>query len=183
MAAAASDRSSAILEELQFEVGEGPCLTAFDTRGPVLVPDLAFDGARWPGYTAAAMDHGVRAVFAFPLQMGVARLGALDVYRHRAGELSADRLSTALSFADVARDALLDSFGDLASWEALAADHVDGQFEVYQAQGMVMVQLGVSAEVALARLRALAFTLDRRLVDVASDVLARKLVLDMDDPG
>src|SRR4051794_36470138 len=72
-AARASDPITERIEELQFTLGEGPCIDAFKRRRPVLVPDLV-DGAmsRWPVYAPAAYEAGVRAVFAFPLQTGAA---------------------------------------------------------------------------------------------------------------
>ena len=66
--AVASDPVSERVDELQFTLGEGPCLEAHRSRRPVLEPDLIDAGmARWPAYSAAAHAEGVRAVFAFPL--------------------------------------------------------------------------------------------------------------------
>jgi GAF domain-containing protein/ANTAR domain-containing protein len=176
--AAVSDPVYEAVEELQFTLGEGPCLDAFATRRPVLVPELA--GAamlRWPGYTPAIHDRGLRAVFAFPLQIGAARIGVLDVFRAEAGELSAGQFRQALTFADVAVTTLLD--GQEQATPGNAADGLDdvmGQrAELYQAQGMVAVQLGVSLVDALARLRAYAYAENRLLGDVARDVVARRL--------
>jgi hypothetical protein len=106
---AASDPGSARLEELQFTLGEGPCVDAYASRRPVLVPDLA-DGAmaRWPAYAPTVHEQGVQAVFAFPLQIGAARLGVLDVFRDRAGALTADELWHAVLLADATVAALLD---------------------------------------------------------------------------
>ena len=107
---AASDTKSRTLEELQFTLGEGPCIDAYASRRPVLEPDLDTNGLRrWPGYAPAAQEQGVHAVFAFPLQVGAARAGALDVYRTEAGSLSAEALTQAVTFADVAMGLLIDS--------------------------------------------------------------------------
>lgn len=107
--AAVSDPTSEVVEELQFTLGEGPCLDAHATRRTVLVPDLTRDAlTRWPAYAPAAYEHGVRAVFAFPLQIGAACLGVLDVYRDEVGSLSGDALNQALAFAEVALTILLD---------------------------------------------------------------------------
>jgi hypothetical protein len=174
--AAASDPTSFSIEELQFTLGEGPCLGAYDARRPVLVPDLeSTSTTTWPAYAEAAQGHGVRAVFAFPLQIGVVRLGALDVYRERAGVLSPPALSRALSFAEVTMEGLLDVGG--------AGDHVDeflddvseSGYRIFQAVGMVMIQLGVTATEALLRLRAHAYSRDRRLTEIAEDVIGRRL--------
>ena len=186
---AASDPLSERVEELQFVMGEGPCIDAFATRRPVLVADL--DGSathrRWPGYAAAAVQDGVRAVFAFPLQVGTARLGILDVFRQQAGPLADTELPLALTFADVTVEALLDRQRSAGTGAedgtvppgGVAAD-VGHRAELFQAQGMVMVQLGVSLGEALARIRAHAYAQDRRLDDVARDIVARRLRFDQD---
>jgi GAF domain/ANTAR domain len=181
--AAASDGPSERFDELEFALGEGPCMEAFVSRRPVLEPDLADGGmSRWPLYAAAAHDEGLRAVFAFPLQIGAARLGVLDLHRREPGALSADELTRALSFADVATRLLLD-----AQKEATPGDAADGldeamahHYQLHQAQGMVMVQVGVSLAAALALLRAYAYSHDRHLDDVAREVVARTLRLDED---
>ena len=111
--AAASDADYHAIEELQFTLGEGPCVDAYATGRPVLVPDLAgrttADGSgRWPVYRSDVQGRGVRAVFAFPLQIGAARLGAIDVFRTHEGPLSGPALAQALTFAEVATMTLLD---------------------------------------------------------------------------
>ncbi|MDQ7810735.1 GAF domain-containing protein [Amycolatopsis sp. A133] len=81
----ATDHVSAGLEDLQLTVGEGPCLDAFASGGPVLIADLAAATARWPAFTPAACELGAAAVFSVPLQIGVVRLGSLDLYRETPG--------------------------------------------------------------------------------------------------
>jgi hypothetical protein len=180
--AAASDPATARIEELQFTFGEGPCVDAFATSRPVLVSDLA-DGAmgRWPIYAPAVHDAGIRAVFAFPMQVGAARLGVLDVLRAFPGPLSRRELGEALTFADRAVTALLDGQEQAAT----ALDGLNGLEEaiehraaVFQAQGMVMVQLGVPIAEALVRIRAYAYAENRPLNDVAADIVARRLRFD-----
>jgi hypothetical protein len=180
--AAVSEPAYEPVEELQFTLGEGPCLDAFANRQPVLVPDLS-DGAmgRWPVYASALHNKGVRAVFAFPLQIGAARLGALDVFRGEAGSLTAGEFRDALTFADVAVTTLLDV--QARAVPGAAADGLDDEVvghraELFQAQGMVAVQLGIPLADALARLRAYAYAEDRALGDVARDVVARRVSFD-----
>ena len=75
----------------------------------VLVPGLdAGAMRRWRSYAPAAFEKGVRAVFAFPMQIGTARLGVFDVYREQAGSLSKPAFSHAVAFADMALTTLLD---------------------------------------------------------------------------
>jgi hypothetical protein len=136
----ASDPITARVEELQFVLGEGPCIDAFASRGPVLVPDLA-DGvrSRWPGYAPAACAAGVRAVFAFPLQIGAGPLGVFDVFRARPGPLTADELGQALTFADIAVSTLLDGQERVAAGTPAGGldEAMDSRAELFQAQGMV----------------------------------------------
>lgn len=182
---AASDAESEYLEELQFTLGEGPCVDALTGRRPVLEPDLG-NGAtqRWPVYAPAALERGVRAVFAFPLQVGAARLGVLDIYRQQPTGLADSALALALTFADVTVSELLDVQSGLV--DGARPDALDEMMsyrtELYQAQGMVMVDLGVSVDEAMVRLRAYAFAHERRLSDVARDVVAGRLRLETDGP-
>ena len=166
-----SDPVTERVEELQFVLGEGPGIDAFAARRPVLTADLADAAVRhWPVYAPAAGGDGVRAAFAFPLQMGAARLGVLDVYRDRVGSLTGAELRTALGLAEITMATLLDLHED----DAAVLD-VGHRAALFQAQGMVMVQLGVSIGEALARMRAHAYAEDRRLEEVARDVVDGRL--------
>jgi hypothetical protein len=179
--AAASDAASERIDELQFTLGEGPCMVAFTSRRPVLEPDLTAGGAlRWPIYAPAVRAEGVLAAFAFPLQVGAARLGVLDFYRQHSGTLSTDELAEALTFADVATTMLLDGQEKAAPGAAAAGldEALVYRFELYQAQGMVMVQMDVSLLEALVVLRAYAFSHDRGLAEVARDVVTGGLRLE-----
>jgi hypothetical protein len=179
-----TDDVAASLEEAQLTFGQGPCVDAFTEGGPVLVADLrtAEYLGRWPAFAPAALDSGARAVFALPLQIGAIRLGILDLYRRRAGGLSPDELADALVFADTAAMLLLDATaGTKPGTAELAWQRDEGsahQAVVHQATGMILVQLGVTAEAAFARLRAHAYAHERRLSDVAGDVVDRRLRFD-----
>jgi GAF domain-containing protein len=172
----ASDPVSQHVDDLQFVLGEGPCMEAFEHRRPVLVTDVADTATRWPLYAPAAEQGGVRAVFAFPLQIGGARLGVLDVFRRDAGPLTADQLTDALLFTDVTVSAVLDrqeSAGTGRSDDLDAA--IRHRAELFQAQGMIMVQLGVPLAEAMVRLRAHAYAQNRRLDELARDVVAGRI--------
>ena len=182
----ATDRVAGELEEWQLAFGEGPCVDAFATGGPVLVLDLdAPDySARWPAFTPAALESGARALFALPLQVGAIQLGVLDLYRSLPGPLSPHELADALVFADTASALLLDEAAGTPADTADVAwqrdDPTAHQAQVHQATGLVLVQLGVSADVAFARLRAYAYAEDRRLGDVARAVVERRLRFESD---
>jgi len=173
-----TDQVSATVEDLQFALGEGPCLDAHLDDRPVLEPDLAAPARlRWPAFTAPAVEAGVRAVFGFPLQLGAVRLGALNLYRDRPGPLSDDQHADTLMLAGLAAHAVILTQagappGRLADELAATADF---HIVVHQASGMVSVQLGVDVSEALVRLRAYAFGHELVLRDVAHDVVARRL--------
>lgn len=182
----ATDETSARVEDLQFTLGEGPCIDAVRAGTPILVHDLDQPGEiaveRWPAFMGAAATSGVRAVFAFPLRIGAINVGAMDLYRDRPGGLDGAQLPAALMAADAAALALLhlDVEGDDAF-----ADDLDSrttyQLQVHQATGMVQVQLGVKTDEAFLMLRARAFATGRRLVDVANDVVQRRMRFSAED--
>ena len=185
-----TDDVSALIEDLQFALGEGPCVDAFHTDAPVLEPDLAAPAdPRWLGFAGPAVEAGARAVFGFPLQLGAVRLGALNLYRSRPGPLTDDQHADALVMADVAARALLVMQADARPGRLAAALEAGSDFQhvVHQASGMVSAQLGISVGQALIRLRAHAFGNDRSLTEVARDVVARRLRFDAasgeKDPG
>jgi diguanylate cyclase (GGDEF)-like protein len=105
---AASDHAAMRYEELQNELGEGPCVEAFESGVAVALADLR-DEARFPAFTPRAIDAGLAAVFTFPLCHGDKRLGALDLYRSTPGALSADSMVVAQTLADVASAYLLNA--------------------------------------------------------------------------
>jgi hypothetical protein len=175
----ASGAVAAEVEELALTLGEGPSVDAI-SGGPVLVADLTAPDclARWPMFAPAAVHLGVRALFAVPVQIGGIRLGVLDLYRIRSGDLDREQLADALLLADTACALLLDAVPQ-REWRgpgAAGPEPAGSPYpEVHQATGMITVQLGVSMAVALVRLRAYAYAHDRRLRDVAADVVARRL--------
>jgi len=179
------------LAELQLTLGEGPCHDVLATAAPVLAADLsdAEYFRRWPGFTPAARQLGAGAIFAFPLTVGAIRAGVLALYRGSPGPLPDRQLGDLLILADAATVMLLASAHGEAETENGA--WLDGQArdlalhrtEIDQATGMLTVQLGVSAAQAFARLRAYAYSQDRRLADVAGDIVTRRLRLPRDqDP-
>ena len=176
-----TDEVSHLIEELQYTLGEGPCVDAYRQDNVVAEPDLTDPLARrWPAFTPPVLEAGVRAVFGFPLRFGTVRLGALDFYRDRPGPLSDDQHADALVIADVTARLVLETQagappGTVA--EELEAG-ADFHFAVHNAAGMISVQLGISVTEALIRLRAHAFSGDRLIADVAQDVIARRLRLE-----
>ncbi|HSK22413.1 MAG TPA: GGDEF domain-containing protein [Egicoccus sp.] len=96
----ATDEQLRRIEGLQVELGEGPCLTAYETDQPVAVVDLSCD-VRYPRFSPAASTAGLGAVFSFPLRHGGGRIGALELYASEPVVLSADELDGGQTLADV----------------------------------------------------------------------------------
>ena len=173
-----SNLVSARLEELQYELGEGPSVDAYDQNRPVLEPDLSDpEVPRWVSFTPPAVRVGALAVFGFPMDVGDVRVGALTLYRDRPGPLEEHQLADALVMAKVAAHEVLAMQAD-APVDRLPNELEDGanlRIVVHQASGMVAVQLGVSVAEALVRLRAHAFAHDEPLTAIATMVVARQL--------
>jgi hypothetical protein len=171
-----SDRVASQLEELTLTLGEGPGVDAIN-GGPALVADLAAPQCltRWPAFAPAAVAGGARAMFALPLQIGAIHLGVISLYRAEPGDLDPGHLADVLVLADTALALLLDAADGSRRDGHQPAPAGLQHPEVHQATGMIIVQLGVSAAVALVRLRAYAYANDRLLRDVAADVIARRL--------
>jgi GAF domain len=175
-----SDEVSELIEDLQYAMGEGPCVDAYQQDLVVAEPDLADPAERrWPAFTPQVLAAGVRAVFGFPLRAGTVRLGALNLYRDAPGPLTGEQHADALVVADVAARWVLEAqagapAGMVAGELEAGADF---HFAVHNAAGIVSVQQGVSVTDALIRLRAHSFSSGRPLAEVAHDVIARRLRL------
>lgn len=181
---ASTDGAARTMEDLQFTLGEGPCVDASRTGRPVLQPELAVTApSLWPGFAAGALAVGVQAVFALPLQIGGIRLGVLDLYRDVPGGLDDAELAEALAFADAATSVLL----HLQDGHPAGAEDpglvplLEDRAEVHQATGIVSVQAGTGLADALVRLRAHAYAAERPIIDVARDVVSHTLRFDPED--
>ncbi|MEU9327494.1 GAF domain-containing protein [Streptomyces canus] len=165
------------LSELQATLGDGPCTSAAKAGAAVLATDLTSgrDADRWPVFAQQATAAGIRAVYAMPLGSDTVCVGTLDLYRDVPGELTRREVRIAELVASVMTVALTalprgqenGPEGDDLWLSGLAKAHD----EVYQAVGMIMVQLGVDSDEALARLRADAFADSRTALEVAHDVV------------
>lgn len=176
-----SDGTIGVVEELQFTLGEGPCIDAFRSRRPVREPDLADPQTeRWPAFSGPAVQAGVRAVFGFPLQVGAARIGALNLYCDEPGDLGDQQFVDALEMADVVTQTIFMLQAGAAPRELALEIEALHRFRavVHQASGMLSAQLGISTTDALARLRAYAFASERPINDIAREVVLRQLRLD-----
>ena len=171
----ASDEIAARLDELQFDLGEGPCWDAVRSGLPVLEPDLSRVPPRWPAFVSASRADGLHSIFAFPLAIGPLRIGAVDLYSLRPVELNRTQVRQADAMAGVVgRHVLRQALG------ALGRDYDDGgnaysRRIVHQATGMVLAQLDLSPDDARLVIHGHAFATDRTMMEVAQDVIGGRL--------
>ncbi len=167
-----SDARSGLIEDLQFTLGEGPCVEAVKSGSPVLLDDVRSVSdatSRWPAFVRGVESSGIRAVFAFPVWVGAIALGTLDLYRNAPGTLDTAQLRAVLTTVDQIASVLLDIGAD-AVGDGAGAERF--QMVVHQAAGMVMVQMGTNISTALVRLRATAFSEGVPVNELAADVVA-----------
>lgn len=191
----ATDALAQQIDDLQFTLGEGPCLDAYRTGSRQLCPRLDTDVQmnRWPAFCDGAEELGARAVFAFPVLAPSHALGVLELYRRTTGDMDAGQRESASVCARAIADTLLVNWAThlsgaidaVAAIEAASSDPdapltPGNQFSrarVYIASGMVAIQLGVSADEGLDRLRAYTYAQGRSISDVAADLVAKRLSL------
>ncbi len=175
----ATDAISARIDELQFDLGEGPRWEAARTRQPVELPDVRqASHAAWPVFAKALQELDVAALFVFPLVLGTMDIGVIELYSTTPGALGRADHSTALQLADAAAWKLLrhlltaHSVGEPSSRRD---ESPLSRREVHQATGMVLAQAGVSATDALLLIRARAYSQGRSVRDVAQEVVNRTM--------
>lgn len=170
-------------EDLQLSLGEGPCVDAFEAGELIEVTDLASREGRWTMFSEEMADAGAGSLASLPLRIGGARFGALTLYRSAYGELSSDQVADSYVIAQLAAHLIV------AQQARIEGDQVISDLEtgfarmepVHQATGMIMAQLSVGAEDALARLRGAAYAAQRSAMEMAMDIVAGKVVLPRDE--
>lgn len=181
----ASSPLAARIDELQFDLGEGPCWDALRHIEPVLATDLPDAQRRWPAFAPAAMERGITAVFAFPLFVGHLRLGAVDLYATTTpAPLDGTQQGQVAAMATVVSRRVLQ--------RAIATSvEVDDDFDsspysrriVHQATGMVLAQLDLAPEDANLVIRGHAFATGQTMMEVAQQLIDRTLSFTNTDSG
>jgi GAF domain-containing protein len=181
-----TDVVAARIDELQFDLGEGPQWVATQTGQIVMLPNLASAVLwRWPIFAEAIGQLSVGAIFAIPMRMGAVTIGAATLYRDAPGTLDEDAQQSALAIASAiastaVQRAMNFATGDTgeAVFESVALPAL--RREVHQATGMMLVQLDTTATIAYSRLQAYAFAQGRTVASVSHDVITR--ALNFEDP-
>jgi GAF domain-containing protein len=169
---AASDEPGRMLEALQEQFGEGPCVAAFAEDRPVLAEDLGTD-SRWPSVGPLAAGHGVRAVLGIPIDLREGPVGALNVYAARPhrwdeGDVAAIQAYSRV-IASLLRTAVRAHVSGRAASQLQRA--LDSRSVIEQAKGVLMERRGLDQQAAFDLLRSQARSTRRRLDEVARQVV------------
>jgi len=170
---ASSSETMRIVELFEVQADEGPCIDCYRTGRPILCRDLGENADRWPGFSANARQAGFHSVYAIPMRLRGATIGALNLFRVEVGELATADVVAAQALADVATIAILQHRAGVAAHELTRQlqEALDSRVAVEQAKGVIAERAGVPTEEAFNRLRDYARSHNLLLADVASDVV------------
>ena len=174
---ASSSETMRVLELFELQSHEGPCLDCYRTGRPVVNQDLATIDGRWPRFAVEALAAGFHSVHAIPMGLRGTILGALNLFHIEPGDMRQADIDAAQALADVATIAILQHRA------AVEAQVVNQQLQhalntrvvIEQAKGMLAERAGLNMEQAFAQLRNHARSHNRRLVDVANDLISGAL--------
>lgn len=170
----ASSEDARLLELFQLQNFEGPCLDAYRSGHPVVVPHLEESSDRWPSFVPRALAAGMASVYAFPMRLRSQVIGGLNIFQTRRQEISADEERVLQSLADLATIALIQERA-VARAEVLTEQlqgALNSRIVVEQAKGAVARTFGVTPHQAFELLRSYARHERRLLTEVAHEVVS-----------
>jgi hypothetical protein len=174
---ASSNEHVRVLELFQIQNDEGPCLDAFATGARVSNADLRAGNTPWATFAPAAVDAGFVAVDALPMRLRSHVIGALNLFRAEAGELSALSLRKAQALVDVATIGLLQERAirhqEIITEQLHTA--LNSRIVIEQVKGLLAERLSVGMDVAFTILRSYARAHNRKLGDLAGAVIAGEI--------
>jgi hypothetical protein len=178
----ATDDRAARIDELQFDLGEGPCWDALRLSRPVLEPDVARSRMVWPAFSPALREQEVSSIFAFPLIVGSLRIGAVDLYSLEPVTLHGSQTRQATAMADIVSRKVLRNALESVDLDEEPVSAYSRRL-IHQATGMVLAQLDLSPDDARLVIQGHAFALGKTTKDVAQDVLAGRLAFSIGEAG
>jgi GAF domain-containing protein len=180
----ASDELAARLDELQFDLGEGPCWDAVNSGRPVLEPDVrSLPRSTWPAFSDAILHAGISSIFAFPLAVGPLRMGAVDLYSVAPVELDRRQTKQADAMAAVVGRHVLRQALNAVGRDADDVGNAFSRRLIHQATGVVLAQLDLSADDARLVIHGHAFAASRSMKEIAQDILDGLLNFSRGDTG
>ncbi len=169
---AASDERGRVLEQIHEQVGEGPCLTAFNMGVPSATSDAPADH-RWPAFGRLVAEHGIRAVLGVPVELQGGPIGTLNVYALRPHTWDPTELEAVQAYARVAGTVLATAVNaevnDVTVRQLQRA--LDHRVVIEQAKGILMERHAIDAQTAFERLRRRARSRQEPLADLARRVV------------
>lgn len=175
-AVASSSQWMEKLETLEIETSEGPSYEAFRQGEEVVVHDLAGTERMWPSFLQEASDMGLSAAYGFPLRLRDQTIGAFNLYQTGpARALDLDDLRVARGLAQATTVALVQD--RLLQQAEVRADQLEealtSRVIIEQAKGVLAENLGLEPAAAFERLRRHARSNNRKLHDVATEVVEK----------
>lgn len=170
------------IDEIQYSLDEGPCLQAYLSQDLVLTEDLE-EEQRWPRFTPAALQHGLRGLVAVPLTVRGARLGALNVYALQARVFDESTMETAALFAEQASIVLANAEAFTRAQAAAVSleQALTSRSVIDMAKGIVMAREACGPSEAFDVLRQMSQTQHRKLRDIARELI-EQVQREADDP-
>jgi GAF domain-containing protein len=162
---AQTDPLARAADELQQQLGEGPCLDAIDSARTNLVRDTATD-QRWPHWGPCVAELGIRSVIAVQMATDTVNLGAINCYAYRPDAFTEDDVVAAEVFAEHAAMALESAQVVTGLRQALTTRHRIGV-----AQGILMQRYGLTLERSLEVLMRYSQETNIKLRDVAERMI------------
>ncbi|GAY14482.1 GAF and ANTAR domain-containing protein [Mycobacterium sp. shizuoka-1] len=153
------------LDALQETCGEGPCIQAAIDELIVRTDDFTTE-RRWPKYSSAVAELGVRSGLSFKLYTSESTAGALNLFGLAPHAFDGQSEAIGSVLAAHAASAIIASRHGEQLESALTTRDVIGQ-----AKGVIMERFNVDAMRAFEMLRELSQTTNTRLVDIANRVI------------
>ncbi len=170
---AASTEQTRLLELLQIQTDEGPCLDCFHTGRPVAVADLPVEAGRWPRFAAEAGLFGFASVHALPMRLRTEVIGTLNLFGARPGALDDATVRLGQALADVATIGLLQARA-IRHQETLAEQlqtALNSRVVIEQAKGVIAERRQLDMDDSFALLRGTARNSNRGLSEFARAVV------------
>ncbi|MGH3796947.1 MAG: GAF and ANTAR domain-containing protein [Pseudonocardiaceae bacterium] len=177
-----STEGTRLLELLQLQTDEGPCLDCINTGLPVCVPNLtdSVSVSRWPQFAPSATKEGVYSVHALPMRLRSETIGGLNMFSAQPGPLPRDDLRVAQALADVATIGILQERAIHRS-EVLTEQlqtALNSRIVIEQAKGVLVERTGLDFADAFALLRSHARAHGVRLSEVARQIVDGSMTTD-----